>query len=204
MKISASDPLRRPRWGRLVFLAVWLMGSAAVPAAETAPSRDNAAADPIHITADSLTADGDSRNVEFIGNVEARQGATKITCERLKILYAEEGGTGAAPSPSDAPAAEAVKAGGAAISRIVATGGVTIEFQEYIAYTQHAEFIAAEKKMILSGADSRIVSGGNSISGSKITIFQDGGRISVESAPEKRVEAFIYSDEGTLPSLGNP
>jgi len=50
----------------------------------------------------------------------------------------------------------------------------------------------------LSGNNSKIVSGNNSISGEKITLYRTTGRINVESSGGKRVEAVFYSGEKGL------
>ena len=67
-----------------------------------------------------------------------------------------------------------------------------------MAHTEHAEYIADQRIVILTGPNSKIVSGNNSISGQKITLYRDDGRIHVAGTTEEPVEAFFYSDENGL------
>jgi lipopolysaccharide export system protein LptA len=136
----------------------------------------------IHITADTLITNTGEKNAEFSGNVTAIQGTTVITSDRLNVFYREH--------QQEGPAADTD-----IISRIVAQGNVKIVFDNQVATAEHAEYLADKRIVVLSGTDTTIISGGNSISGSRITFFQDEGRIQVESGKEKRVEAFFYSQE---------
>ena len=126
--------------------------------------------------------------VEFLGNVRAAQGTTILTSERLKVYYRD---ASTSESPKNRVADDA-------ISRIVAQGNVKIVFDDQIATAEQADYVADRKIVVLSGNNTTITSGNNSISGTKITLFRDEGRIQVESSKEKRVEAFFYSQENGL------
>ena len=142
----------------------------------------------IRVTADRLVADTQSQNAEFIGNVHVIRGNMTITCDSLKIFY------------KDAPAQDSQKQTGAdAIQSIVADGNVNIQFDNQTATTQRAVWSTAEQTIILSGPGSKIISGKNSISGSKITLHQGDNRIKVESGSDGRVEAQFFSDEQGIP-----
>ena len=142
----------------------------------------------IRVSADRLVADTQSQNAEFIGNVHAIRGNMTILCDSLKIFY------------KDAPARDSQKQSGAdAIQRIVADGNVNIQFDDQNATTQRAVWSTAEQTIVLSGPGSKIVSGKNSISGSKITLHQGDNRVKVEGGSEGRVEAQFFSDEQGLP-----
>jgi len=145
------------------------------------PTSDN----PIRITADKLITDTQDKTAEFIGNVLTSQGDTTITSDRLKVYYREGSETEGT-------------AGMDAIVRIVAEGTVKMVLEDQIAYTEHAEYIADKRIVVLTGPNSKIVSGNNSISGQKITLYRDDGRIHVAGTTEKPVEAFFYSDENGL------
>ena len=145
------------------------------------PTSDN----PIRITADKLITDTQNKTAEFIGNVLTSQGDTTITSDRLKVYYREGSETEGT-------------AGMDAIVRIVAEGTVKMVLEDQIAYTEHAEYIADKRIVVLTGPNSKIVSGNNSISGQKITLYRDDGRIHVAGTTEKPVEAFFYSDENGL------
>jgi lipopolysaccharide export system protein LptA len=142
----------------------------------------------IRITADRLITDTQSQNAEFIGHVHAIRGNIDILCDSLKIFYtgAPEQGTQSRP-------------GAESIERIVAQGNVKINLDNQTATTQHAEWSPKEQTIILSGPGSKIVSGKNSITGSKITLHQADNRIQVEGGNDGRVEAQFFSNEEGLP-----
>lgn len=134
----------------------------------------------IHITADRLVAEGNSNNAEFIGNVKAVQETTVITSDKLKIFY-KKVSSGAKDNSK----------GEESIKEIIASGNVKILFDDKIAETEQAVYTAENRVLVLNGPDSRITSGKNTISGSKITLFRDDGRVKVEGGANKRVEAFF-------------
>jgi len=136
----------------------------------------------IFITSDKLISDNEAGYAEFIGNVRAVQGTTVITANKLKIYYKE----GLNNNKNIVASEESIK-------KIVANGNVTIESDNRTMKTEHAVYTTATGTVVLSGANSKIIDGNNSISGSKITLFRDSGRIQVESGSDKRVEALIYS-----------
>jgi len=134
-----------------------------------------------------LITNTNERVVEFIGHVKATQGTTVVTSNRLKVFYKES------PQPQSQ-----LRAQSDAIQRIVAQGDVRILFDHQVAEAEQADYVAEKKIIILSGQETKITSGSNSISGTKITLFRDEGRIQVESNKEKRVEAFFYSQDDAL------
>jgi lipopolysaccharide export system protein LptA len=141
----------------------------------------------IRITANKLIYDNDVDYAEFIGDVRATQEDTVITADRLKIFYK------AASGQKDTPAI-----GKESITKIVADGNVKIYFNNRVAVTPKAVYNTQTRILVLSGNNSKIVSGDNSISGEKITIDRATGRINVESGDKKRVEAVLYSGEKGL------
>ena len=86
-------------------------------------------------------------------------------------------------------------AGDESINKIVADGNVQIKFDNRVAVTQQAVYITETRVLVLSGADSKVISGNNSISGKKITVYRTDGRIQVEGDKEERVEAVLYPGE---------
>ena len=141
----------------------------------------------IHITADRLIAEGNSNNAEFIGNVRAVQETTVITSNKLKIFYKK-----------DSSGIENNSKGEESIKEIIATGNVKILFDDKTAETEQAVYTAETRILVLNGPNSKITSGKNTISGSKITFFRDDGRINVEGGGKNRVEAFFESEGKSL------
>ena len=136
----------------------------------------------IHITSDSLVSDNDAKHAEFIGNVKATQGSDVIAADRLKIFFKKT------PQSNDNLIADQKS-----IAKIVANGNVTIHFDNKVAVAEQAVYITATRVLVLSGPNSKIVSGSDSIAGEKITIYRANGRINVESGGEKRVNAVFFS-----------
>jgi lipopolysaccharide transport protein LptA len=159
-------------------------------AANTAPEKTAAAKDAgekkIHITADKMIAEGNSNNAEFIGNVKVTQEKTVITADSIKVFYNKDSESKEKAKTEDS------------IREIIATGNVKIWFDDKIAESSKAVYTADTKILVLTGPASRIISGNNSISGTKITFFRNDGRINVEGGGSKRVEAFFDSEGKTL------
>ncbi len=140
-------------------------------------------ADRIHVTADRLIAEPKSETAEFIGNVNATQGNTSITSDRLKIYYksaSNDKGSGAA---------------NAILKKIVADGHVTIKMDDQVAVTDKAVYITENEVLILTGQNSTVTSERNSISGDKITLFRADNRMVVDGSGKERVEAILYTNE---------
>jgi lipopolysaccharide export system protein LptA len=136
----------------------------------------------IHISAKNLMVDGEGKYGEFIGNVRVTQGSTLITSDRLRIFY-------------NTDKKKKTASGEDAIEKIIAEGRVKITFDDKVAETDQAVYTTADQMLVLSGANSRVSTGNNSISGTKITLYRADGRIKVESSSDKPVEAVFYPDD---------
>lgn len=157
---------------------------------KTVPAHaDNQAADTkthinkIHVTSNSLIADNKAMSAEFIGNVVAIREDHVITSDRLKVFYKK--GT-------DEKEKQAV--GEETIKEIIAIGNVSIKFDDKVAISEKAVYTAETGTIVLSGPNSKVTSGKNSVSGEKITLYRSDDRMLVESSGEKRVEAVFYSE----------
>ena len=138
----------------------------------------------IKISADRLTVNNESRFAEFSGSVKAEQGDTVIRSDTLRIFYKQGlNDEGKQVSGEDS------------IEKIVAKGNVKIRFENKVAVSDEAVYITKTRVLILSGPNTKITSGNDSISGSKITLYRDGGRINIESNKKNRVEAVFYPGE---------
>ncbi len=142
----------------------------------------------IHITSDKLVSGGDQRYVEFIGDVKATQGDSEILCDILKVYYKKD-----SVNPDGTPASDEQS-----LKKIVATGNVKIKLDKKDAETQEAVYLVEERIIILTGDNSKIISGKDSVAGSRITLYRDDGRIKVESNTQKRVEAVFFSGKQGL------
>ncbi|MDM8553887.1 LptA/OstA family protein [Desulfococcaceae bacterium HSG7] len=142
----------------------------------------------IHITSDKLISGGEQRYVEFIGDVKATQGDSVILSDTLKIYYKKD-----SVKPDGSPASDEQS-----LKKIVATGNVKIKLDAKDVETQEAVYMVEERIIILTGENSKIISGTDSVAGSRITLYRDSGRMKVESTTKKRVEAIFYSGEQGL------
>ncbi len=141
--------------------------------------------DKIHITSNSLVTDSEANFAEFIGDVVAKQGDTVITGDKLKIFYKNiaDGGS------------EGVEAGGSSVEKMVARGNVTIRMDNRLGEADKAEYFRDTGVIILTGKNAKISSGNNTVSGNKITIYRETNNMTVEHDGDKRVEAFLFSND---------
>lgn len=172
----------------IILAVVFLSQAALLSAAEndTSAVPGLSGDSPIQVTADEMVAENQSRTVEFIGNVEAIQGEVIIHANRLKIRYSESG---------DAAAGGGLEG---KVETITAAGAVNIRFGNRTATAEKAEYRTAEGVLVLSGKSARVVDGENSITGSRITLYRQDDRITVEGGEKQRVKAvFFPSSEGS-------
>jgi lipopolysaccharide export system protein LptA len=132
----------------------------------------------IHIVADKLKANNEAKYAEFIGNVKVTQDDTIITSDRLKI-YSKRGLVGNQKSSSNEDT----------IEKIVATGNVKIQFDSRTAMAENAVYTVKDRVLVLSGGNARIVSGKNTLTGTKITYYRGNGSINVDG----RIHAVFFS-----------
>lgn len=137
----------------------------------------------LHATADKVIFDSAEHYAEMFGNVKVTQGQTVITSNTLKIHYYKKHQT----KPNQLPGDDTVE-------KIAAKGNVRIELDSGIALSDEAVYHTKTKELILTG-NAKLIRGENTISGSKITINRENGRVTVESSDKKPVEALIFSNE---------
>ena len=135
------------------------------------------------ITADRLDADVKESYSEFSGNVKAVQGETVIMADLIRIYF-----------KSSRNNSGKLSVGEDAVEKITASGHVKINTGDIIAATSEASYINASRLLVLSGSDSTVKSGKNSISGSKITLDRASGRITVENSAENQVKALFFTN----------
>jgi lipopolysaccharide transport protein LptA len=141
---------------------------------------------PIIITAEQLDSDNKAKFAEFIGNVKAIQADFVITSDKLRIYYRGE----LLNTEKKGNDEEALK-------KIVATGNVTITSDQFIAKTETLEYDTASMTIILTGENSTVINGKNSLTGSKIILYQKDGRVKVLGSKNKRIKAEFFSKDET-------
>lgn len=168
----------------IIALPVLVMFSllAGTPDAAAAPETvdPNDANNRIRIASDKLVATVDDAEIEFIGNVKTIREDAVITSDRLKIIYDPD----ALKNRTRGNKKESIK-------KIIATGHVKIVTDDFIAETDRAEYTIESKIFVLLGEQSRVIQGGNSITGTKFTLSRSEGKLSVESEGENRIRAIV-------------
>lgn len=142
----------------------------------------------IHIKADEVIADLESGETQFLGNVRVSQGQSVITADRMNVYYRKSEGN---PDPNKLAIKES-------IHKIIARGNVEINYENIIALSEEAVYMADSKILTLSGADSEVISGTNRITGSKFVLSLANGGLSVEGGDGQRVRALVFPGEGDL------
>ena len=145
------------------------------------------AAEKIQISADRLVTDNQNHFAEFSGDVVAKQGNFEIQSDRLRIYY--KAGLQAQQNTGNQDA----------IEKIVAEGNVRIRAEDNFATTEKAEYSVPEMQIELLGDESKVVTGKNSITGTRIIYNRKEGWIRVEGGQNKRVRAIFYPDEKSMP-----
>ena len=140
----------------------------------------------IHIKADKIITHLDKREMELLGNVWVNQQKTTITADKMKVYY------------QDSNSQKTEKSIQGAISKIIANGNVTIEMDKIVAVTGEATYIKDSETLTLSGANSRLSSGPNSITGSKIIFYRAQNKLIVEGSAQNQVKALVYTGKTDL------
>jgi len=140
----------------------------------------------IHIKADKIIANLDKRETEFLGKVRVTQQKTIVTADRMRVYY------------QDTNFQKEEKSIQGAITKITANGNVSITMDNMTALSEEAEYIKDSEVLTLSGANSRLSSGPNSITGTKIIFFRAQSKLIVEGSAQNPVRAVIYSQKKYL------
>jgi lipopolysaccharide export system protein LptA len=167
-----------------MMLAAGLMGSAAWSAGLFPAGTPSDAKAPIEILSDRLVANNAEKWADFLGAVTATQGRFSMTSDALRIHY-----EGDLMSPPKGKSAQSQ------ITKLVATGRVHIATDQYTADAERAEYVPATDVLTLSGENARLISGKNTLTGSKIVLNRSEGKALVESSGAERVKAVFFQEE---------
>ena len=174
----------------LTILAVVLAAAGLGPAPDArsaglfAPGGKGDSQAPIEIVSDRMVANTTEKWADFLGSVVATQGRFSMTADALRIYY--EGDLMNAPKGESAQDR---------IRKIEATGRVHIVSDQYTADSERAEYLPATDVLTLSGEGSQVLSGKNTVTGSKIVLNRSEGKAFVESGGGERVKAVFYQEE---------
>jgi len=132
----------------------------------------------IHINADRLISNIEDGWAQFTGNVCVTRESLIIKSDSLKIYYKKL-----------LKGKNKQVTGQELIEKIIATGNVHIKSDELVAISHQAIYTKETGIIILSGHDSKVISGNNSIAGSQIILYMEEKGIKVTGSGTKRVEA---------------
>jgi lipopolysaccharide transport protein LptA len=165
----------------VVAMAFFSGVSAAMAAGLFSPTGGGDSNEPTEIISDRLVNNNTDKVAEFTGAVKATQGNFSITTDTLRIHY--EGDL--INPPKDTSTKNQV-------TKMVAIGRVHIVSDQYIADSDRAEYDPATDVLTLIGENSRVTSGQNSITGSKIILNRRDGKSFAESSGSSRVKAVLH------------
>ncbi len=140
---------------------------------------------PVNIQADSMRYSPSGKEVTFTGNVRVTRQDVTITAATITILLSGKTESG--------PGVAAMDPG--AIERIVASGGVHIDYQGKLGTCKTATYHVAQGLLVMEG-DPVLKDGQNSIKGHTITFNLKENRSEVRGGQGQRVNATFQAPEG--------
>lgn len=157
-------------------------------------SRNEGPKKPTTITADSMDIDFKNNKAVFIGNVYVDDDSMTINCHRMEIYLEDKAVDATAKKTDAAKEEEAGFGGGKELNKIICLGSVVIVRKlfdqadiaagEQKATAGKAEYDVKADMIVLTEDNPTIQRGsGNTLSGSKITLWLSTERLKVESDP---------------------
>ena len=137
---------------------------------------------PLHIVSDKMIAQKDSSMVEFLGNVKVTQQDSTILADSIKIYFIDD-------KTKDETQADTN------IKKIISTGNVEYISEDRKAFADKAVYTTIDDILILTGKSPKLITGSSFVTGKKITLYQRGDKILVESDSSKRVEALFNPED---------
>jgi lipopolysaccharide export system protein LptA len=174
--------------------AAWVMAcwAAAMPCAMAQPGANNAPnalqgfqqnrGQPVQIEASRLEVRDKDKVATFSGNVKVVQGDTTLRCKSLVVFYEQQNkDSGQAKVPAQTmPAAKPGPGGSSQISKLEASGGVTVTQKEQTATGDRALFDMKANTVTLLG-NVLVSQGPNVMRGEKLVVDLTSGVSRVES-----------------------
>jgi lipopolysaccharide export system protein LptA len=200
--------------GRFLILAalLGLCWAGWPPAAGAAPPKPTVAPPkqgeeiPLRITAARLEADQKEAVVIFSGQVKAIYGDSTLYSDQLRVHFKPKApaAKGAAPaSPGLAEQSPLGELGGDKIDRIVARGNVRLVQEDRVATGNEAIYYKDRDEVVLLG-NPQVWQAENTLKGERISFNLKTNKVLVESSPQRRVEALLYSQGTAEGKTGQP
>ena len=169
--------MEKNMWLYLFFITIMAMSFTGVARASGGGDKEA-----IHIKSNQMEALDKEGKVIFTGDVVARKGDLTIYADRLIVYYSDKkGGAGAEGKRS--------------LERLVAEGDVKITQGKRTARGDEATYDKKKEIITLTG-DAQVWQGQNRVKGDKIIVFLKEDKSIVESGPNGRVEAVVFTNTG--------
>ena len=179
--------MRAKAFGAAWAVAVW---AAAMPCAMAQPGATNAPnalqgfqqnrGQPVQIEASRLEVRDKDKMATFSGNVKVVQGDTTLRCKSLVVFYEQQNKDGSHPPVQAMPAAKPGPGGSSQISKLEASGGVTVTQKEQTATGDRALFDMKANTVTLLG-NVLVSQGPNVMRGEKLVVDLTSGVSRVEA-----------------------
>ncbi len=192
-----NQALKNHRLAAIFVLLLWVTASASPVRAEAKAKKGPEGEVPLQITASRLEADQKNGVIVFSGQVKAQQGDSILYADKLQV-YFQPGPAASSPAASSATPKEKPSQsplgdlGGEKITKIVARGQVRFVQGDRVATGQEAIYYKDREEVVLLG-NPQLWRAENTLKGEKITFNLKDDKVLVESSPQKRVEAHLYS-----------
>jgi len=174
----------------------WAVAS---PADGAAPKKQGPEKEvPLQITAARLEADQKEGIIIFSGQVKAIYGDSTLYADQLRVYFKAkpEPPKGAAKPPQEkADQSPLGDLGAEKIDRIVAKGNVRMVQEDRVATGDEAIYYKDRDEVVLTG-NPQLWRAENTLKGERIIFNLETKKVLVESSPQRRVEALLYS-QGT-------
>lgn len=154
---------------------------------------------PLHITAARLEADQREGIIIFTGQVKAQYGDSTLYADQLRVYFKPKPAAPGAPAPPTQAKAEQSPLedlGGRQIDHIVAKGQVRFVQGDRVATGDEAIYYQDRDEVVLLG-NPQLWQAENTLKGERVIFSIKTNRVVVESSPQKRVEAHLYTQGST-------
>jgi lipopolysaccharide export system protein LptA len=175
-------------------LALWLTGLTLAYGAPAQPAATEKEI-PLRITAARLEADQKAGIIIFSGQVKALYGDSTLYSDKLLVYLKNQPAPpkGAAKPPGDqAEQSPLGDLGAGKIDRIVAKGQVRFVQADRVATGDEAIYYKDRDEVVLRG-HPQLWQAENTLKGERIVFNIKTNKVLVESSPQRRVEALLYS-----------
>ncbi|KQT34930.1 OstA family protein [Sphingomonas sp. Leaf412] len=120
---------------------------------------------PIDFGADQIQLQDRANRAVLTGNVSVKQAEMTLNAARMTVAYTGE-----------------VVGGNPQVSRLDASGGVTVRRPQQTAQSQYAVYDLGRRVITMAGAVKLTQGGGNTVNGGRLTIDLDTGRATIDGA----------------------